>query len=133
MKYWFLTLKLNKPAIEIHAEEYMEPIIYILEKFKSTEMVDNAFEEDSEGRLHFHALLKSKYIRWKMFTDLYKGSKLHINNIELKTHEDICRVQQYIQKQKLDPYLHEQKVAAKSIESIYSFDGSEHSQAEQLL
>jgi len=121
MKYWFLTLKMNKEPVDIHVEEYMEPLIWLLQKFKSTEMQDNAFEEDSQGRLHFHCLLKSKYIRWKDFTERYKGSKLHINNIELADYDDIVRVHQYIQKQKLNPYLHEQKTCAKQIETVYSF------------
>lgn len=121
MKHWFLTLKFNRDPKEILAEHYISLICWIMENNKQICIVDNAFETDAEGRLHFHCIIATRYIRWQKFTDYTKGMSLHINNVELKDPQDVKAVQKYLQKQKLNPFTYDQKAITKQIESEYSF------------
>lgn len=121
MKHWFLTLKFNKDPKEILAEHYIELIVWLMEKNKQICIVDNAFETDADGRLHFHCIIATRYIRWQKFTEYTKDMKLHIKNIELMTPNDVKAVTRYLQKQKLNPYRYDQRAITKQIEEEYSF------------
>lgn len=125
-KIWFLTLKQNVPKAKVHEidpKDYMDAFLLAMSVGKNSKMIDNAFEEDEDGRLHFHVIIQTDYIKWSKFTDIYKGTIMHINNKELVTAYDFKKVANYVRKCKLQPYIHTTKVVSKFIESHeYPFD-----------
>jgi len=100
MKYWLLTLKWNNLEQPI-AQDYLPVIEKLMSLNKQIIITDNCFEYDSHQKCHYHCIIATRYVHWKTFTDFYAKSGLHINNVELKTMEDVKAAQGYLRKSPL--------------------------------
>lgn len=118
-KYWWVTFKYNKPKDEIYAQDYMDLVTALLQRYsKGTLIIDNCFEYDSEGRMHFHFIMATQFVRWAFFCKhkVTPETKLHIHNIEISA-DDIDHIRKYMSKNRQDPYNHDQKLYTHQLEA----------------
>lgn len=89
MKAWAVTLKFNNKI------SCCNDYLIKLKNFKYGDLMDHAFEFDSDDRLHIHALFFSYR---KLFYQSAIEKCFHINVKELTTQDDIDRWKQYMHK-----------------------------------
>lgn len=119
MKYYLLTFKALKEQHPL-PELYMDFVCYLLKSTKQSVMLENAFETDSQSKLHFHCILKTNYVRFNNFVRYCFENDMYFHFIEIKINE-LSQVQSYLNKQKLDPIEFEQQQYARIAREKYLF------------
>lgn len=100
MKSYALTLKwITNPNPT--RMDYMMCISDLLMMFKKILVYNWCYETDSKYKLHLHAHIKCKYIRWERFTSIYTKKGFHIHNKELKSQKECEQWDNYLNKQRL--------------------------------
>jgi len=114
MRTYFLTFKTLKEQFPT-AMMYMDAFAIVLGTGKNIVVVKNAFEVDTTNKLHFHAIVMARYIRFAEISDLLFANDMYFNFRELKAVEDVRKATNYLCKCSKDPYLHEQKYYTQGI------------------
>lgn len=121
MKYYLLTWKALKEQKPL-SHRYMVFLTKCITDHKQICLLDNAFEYDKSGKLHFHCIVATRYVRFKKYSDYCFENDMYFNFTEVKE-QDLPIVQQYLRKQHTADYIFklEQKECADYFESGYHF------------
>lgn len=99
---------------------YMSFLTTMMSKLKQIAIVDNAFEYDSKGKMHFHVLVSSHYVRWKEFCKYCFQNDMYFHFIEVRE-QDTENVLQYLSKCRYTAEEADQRAVSEYYRNNYGF------------
>lgn len=121
MKYYLLTFKTLKEQNPT-PQMYYSKLEYIIKNYKvSVYKGQQAFEADKEGKLHFHVVVCSNYVRFKTISEYMFKNDMYFHFIEVQE-DQMHIVEGYLQKSRIDrPDEYVQQLLTRRIEGGYFF------------
>lgn len=122
MKYYLLTWKALKEQ-DPTSQLYLSFLTKCMTDHKQICLLDNAFEYDSKGKLHFHCVVLTKYVRFQKYSKYCFENDMYFHFVPIKDEIDLEVVRRYLRKQRTVNFVHalERKECIEYFEKGYHF------------